>query len=178
MAESLRRKAIKINKNIRGEKLIGSAGEAFTLFSLNMMGVEADLVKQDGTDIVATKSIDSNLLVAQRIEVKTATFISDKNLYSFSTSKGGDKRPYTKEDCDILALCAVRQKAVLFFNVEKFQDKVTKKIHINDFLREEYMKQSWQSSLYESQKHTFNLLKRERKNVGELKVDAEVVKNI
>ena len=45
MAESLRRKAIKINKNIRGEKLIGSAGEAFTLFSLNMMGVEADLVK-------------------------------------------------------------------------------------------------------------------------------------
>jgi len=178
MAESLRRKAIKINKNIRGEKLIGSAGEAFTLFSLNMMGVEADLVKQDGTDIVATKSIDSNLLVAQRIEVKTATFISDKNLYSFSISKGGDKRPYTKEDCDILALCAVRQKAVLFFNVEKFQDKVTKKIHINDFLREEYMKQSWQSSLYESQKHTFNLLKRERKNVGELKVNAEVVKKI
>ena len=45
MAESLRRKAIKINKNIRGEKLIGSAGEAFTLFSLNMMGVEDDLVK-------------------------------------------------------------------------------------------------------------------------------------
>ena len=134
MAESLRRKAIKINKNIRGEKLIGSAGEAFTLFSLNMMGVECDLVKQDGTDIVATKSIDSNLLFAQRIEVKTATFISDKNLYSFSISKGGDKRPYTKEDCDILALCAVRQKAVLF-NVEKFQDKVTKKIHLNDFMR-------------------------------------------
>ena len=33
MAESLRRKAIKINKNIRGEKLIGSAGEAFTLLN-------------------------------------------------------------------------------------------------------------------------------------------------
>ena len=96
-------------------------------------------------------------------------------MYSFSISKGGDKRPYTKEDCDILALVSRETKSSsLFFNVEKFQDKVTKKIHLNDFMREEYMKQSWQSSLYESQKHTFNLLKkRERKNVGELKVDAE-----
>ena len=88
-----------------------------------MMGVECSLVKQDGTDIVATKSIDSNLLFAQRIEAKTATFISDKNLYSFSISKGGDKRPYTKEDCDILALCAVRQKAVLFLMLKNFKIK-------------------------------------------------------
>ena len=164
MAQTLRRQAINENKKIRAEKIIGSAGEAFTLFTLNMLGVECDLVKQDGTDIVATKSIHGNLLVAQRIEVKTATFFSDKNLYSFSTSKGGDKRPYTKEDCDILALCAVRQKSVLFFNVEKLST-VTKKIHINSYMNEEDVKRSWESSLYESQKHTFNLLKNKRKNV-------------
>ena len=164
MAQTLRRQAINENKKIRAEKIIGSAGEAFTVFTLNMLGVECDLVKQDGTDIVATKSIHGNLLVAQRIEVKTATFFSDKNLYSFSTSKGGDKRPYTKEDCDILALCAVRQKSVLFFNVEKLST-VTKKIHINSYMNEEDVKRSWESSLYESQKHTFNLLKNKRKNV-------------
>jgi len=177
MAQTLRRQAINENRKIRGEKIIGSAGEAFTVFTLNMLGVECDLVKQDGTDIVATKSIHGNLLVAQRIEVKTATFFSDKNLYSFSTSKGGDKRPYTKEDCDILALCAVRQKSVLFFNVEKLST-VTKKIHINSYMNEEDVKRSWESSLYESQKHTFYLLKNKRKNVGELKVNAEIVKNV
>jgi len=177
MAQTLRRQAINENRKIRGEKIIGSAGEAFTVFTLNMLGVECDLVKQDGTDIVATKSIHGNLLVAQRIEVKTATFFSDKNLYSFSTSKGGDKKPYTKEDCDILALCAVRQKSVLFFNVEKLST-VTKKIHINSYMNEEDVKRSWESSLYESQKHTFYLLKNKRKNVGELKVNAEIVKNV
>ena len=34
---------------------------------------------------------------------------------------------------------------------------------MNDFMNEDDIKRTWQSSLYESQKHTFNLLKKERK---------------
>ena len=45
-----------------------------------MMGVECSLVKQDGTDIIACKSIDDSLLVPQRIEVKTATWLNEKNI--------------------------------------------------------------------------------------------------
>ena len=151
-------------KDIRGEKMIGTAGEAFVVYALSMMGVECSLVKQDGTDIIACKSIDDSLLVPQRIEVKTATWLNDKKPFNFSTSKGGDKRAYTKKDCDIIALCSIRQKGVLFFNVEKLQ-KVSKKIHMNDFMNEDDVKRTWQSSLYESQKHTFNLLKKERKKI-------------
>ena len=55
--------------------MIGTAGEAFVVYALSMMGVECSLVKQDGTDIIACKSIDDSLLVPQRIEVKTRTFI-------------------------------------------------------------------------------------------------------
>ena len=139
-------------KDLRGEKIIGMAGETYVAYALSMMGVECSLVKQDGTDIIACKSMDDTLIVPQRIEVKTATWLNDKKLFNFSTSKGGDKRPYTKKDCDIIALCSIRQKAVLFFNVEKLQ-KVSKKIHMNDFMNEEDTKRSWQSSLYESQKH-------------------------
>ena len=43
--------------------------------------------------------------------------------------------------------------------------KVSKKIHMNDFMNEDDIKRTWQSSLYESQKHTFNLLKKERKKI-------------
>ena len=92
--------------------------------------------------------------------------MNEKKLFNFSTSKGGDKRAYTKKDCDIIALCSIRQKGVLFFNVEKLQ-KVSKKIHMNDFMNEDDIKRTWQSSLYESQKHTFNLLKkRTKKNIS------------
>ena len=149
-------------KNMRLEKLIGMAGEYCTALQLCMLGVDCGLVKQDGTDIVATKSVDGSLLVPQRIEVKTATYMN-KDLYNFQVVQGGDKRPYTKAECDIIALCAIKERSVIFFNVEKFQDKKTKKIHINDFRREEHIKMSWEQSLYESQKHTRIALTNEKK---------------
>ena len=77
----------------RSEKLIGTAGELFTAFELTMLGIECDLIKQDGTDVVAVKG--DGVFMAQRIEVKTATFIDKKKCYCFSTSKGKPKRPYT-----------------------------------------------------------------------------------
>jgi len=149
-------------KGMRFEKLIGMAGEFYTAFQLTMLGVECGLVKQDGTDIVAVKSVDGSLITPQRIEVKTATSLDKKNLFNFQISKGGDKRPYTKEDCDIIALCSITQKGVLFFNVEKFQHKITKKLHVNDFIKDEDVKKSWEQSLYESQKHMRIALNKEK----------------
>ena len=36
---------------LRGEKIVGNAGESLTVFKLSMMGYAASLVKQDGVDI-------------------------------------------------------------------------------------------------------------------------------
>ena len=149
-------------KGMRFEKLIGMAGEFYTAFQLTMLGIECGLVKQDGTDIVAVKCVNGSLITPQRIEVKTATVFDKKSLFNFQISKGGEKRPYTKVDCDIIALCSITQKSVLFFNVEKFQHKITKKIHVNDFLRDEDVKRSWDQSLYESQKHMRIALNKEK----------------
>ena len=44
-------------------------------FELTMLGVQCDLVKQDGTDVVAIKGFD--VPVAQRIEVKTSTHTNE-----------------------------------------------------------------------------------------------------
>ena len=107
-------------KGIRFEKLIGMAGEFYTAFQLTMLGIECGLVKQDGTDIVAVKCVNGSLITPQRIEVKTATYMN-KDLYNFQVVQGGDKRPYTKAECDIIALCAIKERSVIFFNVEKFK---------------------------------------------------------
>ena len=64
-----------------GMKMIGHIAEAYVVYALSKLGVEAFMVKQDGIDVVALRG--PGVLVAQRIEVKGATY-NDKNLYSFS----------------------------------------------------------------------------------------------
>jgi len=112
--------------NFRSHKLIGMAGELFTAFELAMINVHCDLVKQDGTDIVAIKG--PGIILAQRIEVKASTYIDEKNCYCFSTSKGGQKKVYTKNDCDILALVSLPQRNIRFYSVGLIKG-MTKKIH-------------------------------------------------
>ena len=63
-------------KGIRSEKLTGTAGELLTAFKLTMLGVHCDLVKQDGTDIIAIKG--HGLPMALRVEVKTSTHTNEK----------------------------------------------------------------------------------------------------
>ena len=113
---------------IRAEKLTGTAGELFTAFELTMLGIECDLIKQDGTDVVAVKG--DGVLLAQRIEVKTATSVDKKKCYCFSTSKGKPKRPYTKFDCDIIALVALPQRNIQFMSVESLPGLTKKEIAI------------------------------------------------
>ena len=132
----------------RAEKLIGTAGELFTAFELTMLGVECDLVKQDGTDVVAIKG--DGIFLAQRIEVKTATYIDKKKCYCFSTSKGNPKRAYTKDDCDILALVSLPQRNIQFMPVGCLPG-VTKKIHTDTFeYDKELIERSWKYSLKKS----------------------------
>ena len=144
-------------KGIRSEKLTGTAGELFAAFELTMLGVQCDLVKQDGTDVVAIKGFD--VPVAQRIEVKTSTHTNEnykKNgkQYSFTTSKGNPKRPYTKEDCDILALVCLPERKIQFLPVGMCRG-VTKKIHMDAFINDsEITARSWQFALDRSIEET------------------------
>ena len=145
-------------KSIRSEKLTGTAGELFAAFELTMLGIHCDLVKQDGTDIVAIKGFDAP--VAQRIEVKTSTHTNEnykKNgkQYSFTTSKGNNpKRPYTKEDCDILALVCLPERKIQFLPVGMCRG-VTKKIHMDAFINDpDITARSWKFALDKSIEET------------------------
>jgi len=145
-------------KSIRSEKLTGTAGELFAAFELTMLGVQCDLVKQDGTDVVAIKGFD--VPVAQRIEVKTSTHTNEnykKNgkQYSFTTSKGNNpKRPYTKEDCDILALVCLPERKIQFLPVGMCRG-VTKKIHMDTFINDpDITARSWKFALDKSIEET------------------------
>jgi len=145
-------------KSIRSEKLTGTAGELLAACELTMLGVQCDLVKQDGTDVVAIKGFD--VPVAQRIEVKTSTHTNEnykKNgkQYSFTTSKGNNpKRPYTKEDCDILALVCLPERKIQFLPVGMCRG-VTKKIHMDTFINDpDITARSWKFALDKSIEET------------------------
>ena len=160
-------------KNFRAEKLTGTAGELFTAFELTMLGVSCDLVKQDGTDLIAIKG--HGLPIALRVEVKTSTHTNEKykknkagigvgKQYSFTTSKGSPKRAYTKEDCDILALVCLPLRKIQFLPVGMVRG-ITKRIHKDTFNDDNITEKSWkfavQRCLYESsraiQQHEANL---------------------
>jgi len=151
-------------KSIRSEKLTGTAGELFAAFELTMLGVQCDLVKQDGTDVVAIKGF--GVPIAQRIEVKTSTHTNEKykkngQQYSFTTSKGNNpKRPYTKEDCDILALVCLPERKIQFLPVGMCRG-VTKKIHMCTFINDsDITARSWQFALDRSIEETKQYLAR------------------
>ena len=138
-----------------GMKIIGHTAEAFVVFSLAKIGVEAFMVKQDGIDVVALKG--PNLLVAQRIEVKGASH-TYHDLYSFTCSKGKPKRPYTKADCDIIALVGLLDDAISFRAVEQLH-QITKKIHRRDFDSNDLTERTWNKALTLSLQSTKELLK-------------------
>ena len=116
---------------LRGEKIVGNAGENLTMFYISMLGYAASLVKQDGVDIAVVGGVD--LKVAQRVEVKTVLQRDDMARYSFTICKGADKRCYTRKDCDIVALAALDIRSVLFFPVESFTSVKALTLTKNDF---------------------------------------------
>jgi len=144
-------------ESIRREKLTGTAGELFTAFELTMLGVQCDLVKQDGTDVVAINGF--GVSIAQRIEVKTSTHTNERykkngRQYSFTTSKGNPKRAYTKEDCDILALVCLPERKIQFLPVGMVRG-VTKKINMDVFINDpDITASSWQFALDKSVEET------------------------
>ena len=144
---------------LRGEKIVGNAGENLTVFKLSMLGYAASTVKQDGVDITVG---GAELKVAQGVEVKTVLQRDDLARYSFNVSKGSDKRYYTREDCDIIALVALDienlQKAVLFFPVESFTSVKSLTLTKNDFLNPSD-KNEWGFVLTYSQDMMYQILK-------------------
>ena len=143
-------------RKLRGEKIVGNAGESLTVFKLSMMGYAASLVKQDGVDIAVVGG--SELKVAQRVEVKTVLQRDDLARYSFTISKGKDKRCYTRSDCDIIALVALDIEQVLFFPVESFMNVRSLGLTMNDF-KNPSDKNEWASVLEYSQNMMAELLK-------------------
>ena len=141
---------------LRGEKIVGNAGENLTAFKLSMLGYAASTVKQDGVDIAVVGGVD--LKVAQRVEVKTVLQSDDVGRYSFTVSKGKDKKCYTRKDCDIIALAALDIEKVLFFPVESFTNVRSLSINMNDF-KNPSDKNEWASVLEYSQNMMAELLK-------------------
>ena len=124
-----------------GMKMIGHIAEAYVVYALSKLGVEAFMVKQDGIDVVALRG--PGVLVAQRIEVKGATY--------------NDKRSYTKQDCDIIALVGLLDDGVSFKAVEELQ-QVTKKIHRRDYQSNDITERTWNKALAKSLQSTKKLL--------------------
>ena len=141
---------------LRGEKIVGNAGENLTVFKLSMLGYAASTVKQDGVDIAVVGGVD--LQVAQRVEVKTVLQSDDIGRYSFTVSKGKDKKCYTRKDCDIIALAALDIEKVLFFPVESFTNVRSLSLNMNDF-KNPSDKNEWASVLEYSQNMMAELLK-------------------
>ena len=141
---------------LRGEKIVGNAGENLTVFELSMLGYAASTVKQDGVDIAVVGGVD--LKVAQRVEVKTVLQSDDVGRYSFTVSKGKDKKCYTRKDCDIIALAALDIEKVLFFPVESFTNVRSLSLNMNDF-KNPSDKNEWASVLEYSQNMMAELLK-------------------
>ena len=144
---------------LRGEKIVGNAGESLTVFKLSMMGYAASLVKQDGVDVAVVGG--SGLKVAQRVEVKTVLQRDDLARYSFTISKGSDKRCYTRNDCDIIALVALDIEQVLFFPVESFMNVRSLSLTMNDF-KNPSDKNEWASVLEYSQDMMAEVLKMQK----------------
>ena len=140
----------------RGEKIVGNAGENLTMFYISMLGYAASLIKQDGVDISVVGGAE--LKVAQRVEVKTVLQCDDMGRYSFTISKGTDRRCYTRKDCDIIALVALDIKSVLFFPVESFTSVKALTLSKNDF-HNPSEKNQWSSVLEYSQKMQEEVLK-------------------
>ena len=141
---------------LRGEKIVGNAGENLTMFHISMHGYAASLVKQDGVDIAVVGG--EGLKVAQRVEVKTVLQGDDMARYSFTVCKGKDKRCYTRKDCDIIALAALDVGLVLFFPVESFMTVKSLTLTKNDF-NNPSEKHQWGSVLDYSQNMMAEILK-------------------
>ena len=141
---------------LRGEKIVGNAGENLTMFYISMLGYAASLVKQDGVDIAVVGGVD--LKVAQRVEVKTVLQRDEMARYSFTICKGTDKRCYTRKDCDIIALAALDIRSVLFFPVESFTSVKALTLTKNDF-HNPSEKNQWGAVLEYSQKMQAEMLK-------------------
>ena len=152
---------------LRGEKIVGNAGENLTVFKLSMLGYAASTVKQDGVDVAVVGG--AGLKVAQRVEVKTVLQSDDMRKYNFTISKGTDRRCYTRKDCDIIALVALditsystsSTCAVLFFPVESFMSVKSLSLTQNDFLKPSE-KNEWKSVLDYSQDMMLEVLKMDK----------------
>ena len=147
---------------LRGEKIVGNAGENATVLKLSMLGYAASTVKQDGVDIAVVGG--AGLKVAQRVEVKTVLQSDDMRKYNFTISRGVDKRCYTRSDCDIIALVALdipASDAVLFFPVESFMSVKSLSLTQNDFYNPSD-KHHWKEVLDYSQDMMAEVLKMQK----------------
>ena len=74
------------------------------------------------------------------------------------SAKGKPKRPYTKEDCDIIAMVGLLDNTISFRAVEELH-QITKKIHRRDFDSNDLTERTWNKALALSLQSTKELLK-------------------
>ena len=118
----------------------GKVGELVCMVRLMKLGVACEMVHMGTTDIIA--QTEDGLI---RVQVKASQFKRNKNGsgYHFSLAYGGNKRPLTKENCDVVALVALDRERVLFKPVECLKGQITKRFLPHKFDRDDLESRSW-----------------------------------
>ncbi len=122
---------------------IGQAGEYLCAAILIEMKIQTMVSPTEGADLLA---FCNNRY--WRIEVKTANKLEarDSTLFHFGTSRGSKvKTKVTIEKCDIVALCALPFRRVIFRHVNAITSKSTR-LSKNRFIAG-CERESWQESI-------------------------------
>ena len=111
---------------------------------LMKLGVSCEIVHMGTTDIIA--ETEDGLI---RVQVKASQFKRNRNGsgYHFSLAYGGNKRPLTKENCDVVALVALDREWVLFKPVECLKGQLTKRFLPQKFDKDDLERRTWEFCL-------------------------------
>lgn len=126
----------------RSEITVGKIGEYLCAAALLRMGVKADIVNQDGFDILAY--VGKSII---KIQVKSTTCprtvsSSSAVYYNFSCAKNSKKKILTKKDADIMCFVAIDRKLCYFIPVEDLTG-ITKKIKPDFYDQTDIEDSSW-----------------------------------
>tara|TARA_Y100000996_G_C22473299_1_gene623052 strand:- start:172 stop:588 length:417 start_codon:yes stop_codon:yes gene_type:complete len=125
----------------------GRIGELFVCYILEKFGYQTAFVDTQGYDVIVNyKSRPIRIQVKSALSRDYNRKKGGKPRYNFATNIGGEKRKYTKEDADIIALFGSDHETVIFKLVDEIKTK-THKLSEAHFYDKSIMKQSFERCL-------------------------------
>ena len=124
----------------------GKLGEFICATHLQRMGEKTEIVNLSTIDLIVHKN--SRVI---RIQVKSSDYKLKDNKhtfrgYQFSTVHGGDKRPLTEKECDVIGFVATDLGRVIFKPAKNF-NQITKRFAKKHFLQNNIEQASWNETM-------------------------------